>query len=618
MLLLAVVDGPRAAVALDDGQVWWGHYTEDQSVAGIGQEKAYNYNCAIYISGSDATVGGCAVSAVRFPLLYRTSNMRSAKVWIGSRLPAAGEQPDMAEVSILDAKLQGRTESNVAFNEVKLSKPVTIPEGGLYVGFSLKVRAADNDWERHPVVVSRNMGNAGLKSCLFYDAESETWKDLSDEYVLALQVAVSGGHLPANAAVGDQFFDIITTPSAPTEISIPVRATGTKPVNSIDAQLLVNDEPAGEVFHHEFSAPVTNFSAQQLNFTVNAPSQSGNANCALRIEKVNGVENNHADKAPHAGSVVVLSRQGYRRSVMEEFTGTWCSWCPRGMAGIQLVSEAYPDRFVPIAIHRSGNHPDPMYLSDYDAVRGDWDSFPGAVINRELETDPYNGIGSMGIVDVVGSTLQQLCPADIDLAAQWTDDSRASLQVTATTTFHYSTQRADFALAFVVLHNALTGTGAEWDQVNIYSGRTDWAEQPGMKPYTDGPSKLTGFAYHHVPIAVEGIARGISGSICSPLVDGEAQNFTIAINLAGNPLLQNADSVYAAALLIYRPTGQIVTAAQTLTMGERALGIERMEHADSNRSTMIFTLDGRRQTALVKGVNIVRTSDGKVKKIYNR
>ncbi|MDY3354621.1 MAG: C10 family peptidase, partial [Prevotella sp.] len=40
-----------------------------------------------------------------------------------------------------------------------------------------------------------------------------------------------------------------------------------------------------------------------------------------------------------------------RRIVMEEATGTWCGWCPEGMATIEQMSKKYPDNFIAIAIH---------------------------------------------------------------------------------------------------------------------------------------------------------------------------------------------------------------------------------------------------------------------------
>lgn len=609
-LLMAVTSSLSAAISLEEGQVWWGLFTEDMPTETIGQEKAYNYNCAIFIAGDDATAAGTTISAVRFPLAYRTSNMRSAKVWVAAQLPTEENgNAVIEEVSILDARLQGRTDANAAFNEVKLKQPVTIPKEGLYIGFSIKVRNAEKEWEKHPIMVGRPSGTDHRKGFFFYDAEEAEWQDRSADYVLALQVAVSGGSLPANAAEGAPFFDIFSSPSTTTTIGLPVRATGTQPVKSIDAQLEINGVAQGDIFHYDFTNPIANFATDTLHFEVVAPAQAGNADCRLRIDRVNGKENEATDKAVHSGNVAVLSQQGHRRTVMEEFTGSWCSWCPRGIVGIDLLSEAYPDRFVPIAIHRN----DPMQVADYDVFYGDYDSFPGAFLNRDKHVDPYDGADGLSLNIIMENTLAQTCPADLEIKAEWTDDNKTELKLTTSTTFYYATPRADYALAFVVLHDSLKGDTPKWHQLNIYSGNTEWADRPGMKRFTDAPARLTDFAYNHVAIAAKDIIRGVNGSISAPIVSGEPQQYVTTINLADNSLLQNADNVHAAALLIYRPTGLIVTAA-TASAQKHVSGIlvpQRLTPADA----AIYSLDGRRQPSVNKGLYIIRTNDGRMQKI---
>lgn len=607
---MAVVGSLSAAVSLEEGQVWWGLFTEDMPLETIGMEKAYNYNCAVFIAGNDATVSGATISAVRFPLAFKTSNIRTAKVWVAKELPTEENgNAVIEEVSILDARLQGRTDANAAFNEVKLKQPLTIPQEGIYVGFSIKVRAAEKEWEKHPIMVSRPNVSDTRKGLFFYDAEQGQWKDQSADYALALQVAVSGGSLPANAAEGAQFFDIISASSAATTIALPVRATGTKPVKSIDAQLEINGVAQGDVVHYYFTTPIANFATDTLYFNVEAPAQAGNADCRLRIDLVNDVENEASLKAVHSGNVAVLSQQGHRRTVMEEFTGSWCSWCPRGIVGMELLSKAYPDRFVPIAIHRD----DPMQAADYNAYLSDYNSFPGAVLNREHSVDPYEGADGMSLNSFMDNSLAQSCEADIDLKAEWADESKTVLQLTTSTTFYYSTPRCDYALAFVVLHDSLRGDTPKWHQLNIYSGNTEWANRPGMQRFVDAPGRITDFAYNHVAIAAKGILRGVNGSIAAPIVGGQEQQYVTTISLEDNALLQNPDNVHAAVMLIYRPTGLIVTAAEAAPTKSESNSIHMLHSSQTN--TAVYSIDGRRQPSVKSGLNVIRKNDGTVQKL---
>ena len=103
---------------------------------------------------------------------------------------------------------------------------------------------------------------------------------------------------------------------------------------------------------------------------------------------------------PVEGSVTAVDRQESvpRNVVMEEFTGTWCGWCPRGMRAVELLSEIYGDRFIPIGVHYNDvfESADFKYILDNYASGG----FPGCTLNRLTSSDPYNGSGEHGKGDL--------------------------------------------------------------------------------------------------------------------------------------------------------------------------------------------------------------------------
>ena len=41
-----------------------------------------------------------------------------------------------------------------------------------------------------------------------------------------------------------------------------------------------------------------------------------------------------------------------RNVVVEEFTGTGCGWCPRGLVGMEKLRQTFGDRFIGIGIHQ--------------------------------------------------------------------------------------------------------------------------------------------------------------------------------------------------------------------------------------------------------------------------
>src|SRR4051812_35948630 len=104
-----------------------------------------------------------------------------------------------------------------------------------------------------------------------------------------------------------------------------------------------------------------------------------------------------------------------RHVLLEEFTGSWCGWCPRGIVAINQLEQTAPGKVIPVAIHISSS-PDPMEnaqgdslaagiptLSSQTAIPG----FPGGwtsrvAANNTWVSDPLNwhdSINNTGIVD---------------------------------------------------------------------------------------------------------------------------------------------------------------------------------------------------------------------------
>lgn len=83
------------------------------------------------------------------------------------------------------------------------------------------------------------------------------------------------------------------------------------------------------------------------------------------ISKVDGVENNSKYTTMSGTIDCYSSSKGFPRvHLIEEGTGTWCGWCPRGIVMMEYIAEKYPDFFARAAIHKSyGTSRDPMQVS---------------------------------------------------------------------------------------------------------------------------------------------------------------------------------------------------------------------------------------------------------------
>ncbi len=73
-----------------------------------------------------------------------------------------------------------------------------------------------------------------------------------------------------------------------------------------------------------------------------------------------------------------------RKVVIEDYTGTWCGFCPRVAAAIEEAHEATHDIAV-VAIHETANsNPDPMHFPQVEDLKNEFgvDGLPDARINR--------------------------------------------------------------------------------------------------------------------------------------------------------------------------------------------------------------------------------------------
>ena len=273
-----------------------------------------------------------------------------------------------------------------------------------------------------------------------------------------------------------------------------------------------------------------------------------------------------------------------RRSVVEEFTGTWCGHCPRGMVGMERLAQQFGDRFIGIAVHTGSG--EPMAIPSYPDMQEQLlpgSGAPSCVINRApFKFDPYSGSGQRGAthygIDLdFAASLAVPTEAKVELKAQWDDEFQWDVRFTATTTFNMDIpsdggdlQSPPYRLIFVLTEDGLTGTADSWLQTNYFSPEftpsagKDYTDDD-MKEWREAPYHVPGVTYNHVAVNTLGIKGGIEGSIKAPIVPLEPQTYTNVITtLASHAqrLIQDKNRLTAVAMLINTTTGEVVNAAK--------------------------------------------------------
>jgi hypothetical protein len=352
--------------------------------------------------------------------------------------------------------------------------------------------------------------------------------------------------------------------------------------------------------------PLPRMDTGTLSIHIPAGRQLGNSSLVFAITRVNGYDN-RASVTSTTLTRTTVNHVAVRRVLMEDFTATWCPHCPRGTAVMEYLSHKHPEDFIGIAVHPST---DPLYCTDYAGgyylgVRG----LPTVLANRRDKVSGYTG------EEQFRSEKEKGAEMDLEVAASW-DEQQQNIQVTATTTFRIDNPSTPYALAYVLTASGLKGTSSGWNQNNSLSGLNHLL---GISDYLDyyvkAGSVVKGVTYNDVAIMGEGINKGIAGSVATPAKADEPQiHRTTLHNIHRYPLIQDKKRLQVVVFLLNTDTKEVVNAAKCSIANAGTTGIERAESSEQTMEVARYTLDGRRVAAPVRGVNIVKYSDGTVVK----
>lgn len=154
-----------------------------------------------------------------------------------------------------------------------------------------------------------------------------------------------------------------------------------------------------------------------------------------------------------------LSYQTTKRVLIEEGTGTWCGWCPRGAVYTEQIDTVYPGTAIVVAVHNA----DPMANTLYDAGLGNLiNGYPGGAIDRK-----YIDIDPIDFDSYYLSRINDISPADIAVSASFNAVTRqVDVQVSATFATEVS---GDLRLNAILVEDDVTGTTSGYSQTNYYS-----------------------------------------------------------------------------------------------------------------------------------------------------
>lgn len=282
------------------------------------------------------------------------------------------------------------------------------------------------------------------------------------------------------------------------------------------------------------------------------PSTDGKYEVEMWLSNINGNADPNNGNDTIKSTIVASSNPPERKVVIEERTGTWCGWCPRGTVAMQHLKLNYSETTVLLAVHNS----DPMAVPEYDSkMSGAFPTFAGdRTFSGQSISGPPSAAGSMiGFHD----QRRDIIPgATVDITNVNYNPSNGAVSVDVSSDFILEGNGLDLRYVLVFAEDAVQGTSAGYAQVNFYAGGAqgpmvdangvDYAQLPDPVPASQ-------MLYDHVVRGVEPQFEGAPGSVPSTVTF--QQNVTYNFSTTLPAVVDNPNHVYVSVLLVDQGNG---------------------------------------------------------------
>jgi len=292
------------------------------------------------------------------------------------------------------------------------------------------------------------------------------------------------------------------------------------------------------VFEHSVAAVLTSASALLIDVSIANP---------------NGAADGEVEDGLRSLLLTGVSSVPTKRVLVEEGTGTWCGWCPRGFVAMEHMDANYPETFIGIMVHNG----DPMVVSAHDSNSG-FNGFPGAHVDRRLRN---LSVSTNDFVAYHDAGTREVVPFEVEVMAVYNDADR-SVSIEATATSYSLMEDMDLRFSIIMVEDTVKGTGSTWNQANFYSSTAanlplvgygfNWQQEPN-------PIPAARMHYNEISRALLGGYNGQAGVLPVDWEDGQSFTQTFSYTV---PAISNPNNMRAVAILIDGDNGHILNAAK--------------------------------------------------------
>ena len=253
-----------------------------------------------------------------------------------------------------------------------------------------------------------------------------------------------------------------------------------------------------------------------------------------------------------------------QKVLIEEFTASWCGYCPNGITAINAAETAYPNRINAIAIHDDA-YPssEPMGIAAANTLEAFWQmsGIPASTVNRIADAGSAN-IYPGNWSSVMSSQMAQTAQCGIAM------DATASTSTTISVSVHAGFKTSltgDYRLVVYLMETPVSNSDSYYDQHN-YMSKTGSSPDPLSEWYNQPPS-IHLFAHKHVARQV--LSVDVFGDAISSSSIGAGKAFVKTYSLPLSSAWTKANLYIVAAVLKYSSdnTQQQIMNSQEVNVG---------------------------------------------------
>lgn len=504
----------------------------------------YCGDLANYIGTSDASVK-TAKAAIQIP-------QEQAQEWAGASITEINVGygvSSVKEITVfiapsLDATpvyMQNATISNFnGWNKIVLDTPYEVKSDAFVVGYSAPLRSTSD----------KPIGVDNLKNSHEYGAWThlyDEWENVSKFYGnVCLRLALIGDNLPQyDVQVSGLVLPSVVEVDTPFDAQFTIVNNGLKTLNDIEVVCTVNGKETEPIQINLASARVSGSST-----LVNVPGlECSDTGQALPLEvKVTKVDGN-PDETPEDNTVsgeFNCALKTYPQNVLvEEFTGTWCGWCPLGIVGMEYMRKNYGDKgFNGIAVHFGDEMAVEPYAAFANSVTGG--TAPSAYLNREFF---FLEPSAEYLESLFLEASKNPAAANVTLTADYTTADKV-LNVHSIAEFSFDENEAEYAMAYVIIEDQV----GPYAQTNYFSGGGS-GDLPG---WSNAASKVP-HEFDEVARAIKDV-YGIDGSVPEVIKANTGYDYETTLPL---DQVKDINKCEVVAMLLDTTDGHVVNSAKT-------------------------------------------------------